>query len=366
MSDNVIQLSQRKPIKTNSLGCLTQSFSTSRRHQEDVFWLKENAELLNIFECTNVDRAGLDLQTYATFYSDLPERLRFFPQYYRFMLSLALDLEALGMTGTVAEELCVFAHLSGLAKGELSDLQRGEAMRLLARRGIHLEDGDALTERLHHFINHSATFAIPNRKAAYELTHIVFYLSEYGRKDPEIGKAAIDSLIFAGILAHMEQNADILSEVCVALRFAGQVPPKVWETWLKQVVRGFDRSGDTGGASDHYHEYLVANWACAAMGEASFNGSYSPKGQSFYSPVMPLGAMRSLSEALHDSAAARRSDWAGMKGQLFDRLPLDVAAHIDTVAGATPKFDAFFEHFARAAQISAKALPTKPDFVGGR
>ena len=78
-----------------------------------------------------------------------------------------------------------------------------------------------LNDRLRGFARRSITFALPNKKAAYELTHIVFYLSEYGRRDPEVGQAFIDSLHFAGTLAFLELNLDLLAEICIALRFAG-------------------------------------------------------------------------------------------------------------------------------------------------
>jgi hypothetical protein len=86
-----------------------------------------------------------------------------------------------------------------------------------------------LNDRLLHFINCAETFALPNKKAAYELTHIVFYLSEYGRRDPHLDNRAIQSLNFVGILAYLDQNADLLAEVCIALRYAGQAPSKIWE-----------------------------------------------------------------------------------------------------------------------------------------
>ena len=61
-----------------------------------------------------------------------------------------------------------------------------------------------LQARLHRFINHSATFELPNSKAVYMLTHIVFYLSEYCRSDTKISVDAVQSLIFCGILAHLD------------------------------------------------------------------------------------------------------------------------------------------------------------------
>jgi hypothetical protein len=60
-----------------------------------------------------------------------------------------------------------------------------EAQRLMARRDMAPKGEDAtLEDRARYFMGRSDTFALPNKKAAYELTHLVFYLSEYGRCDP--------------------------------------------------------------------------------------------------------------------------------------------------------------------------------------
>ncbi len=350
MSNNVISLSQHFRPKASGLSTLAHRFSSQRRDQNDVFWLKENAEFLSILECTGQSIDHVDLEKYAAFYQSLADHIAFFPQYYRFQTSIALDLEALGLEGTTAEQLCVFVAEQGLAENELSDLQRGEAMRLLARKGIKISGEAALRDRLHAFMDQSANFAVPNRKIAYELTHIVFYLSEYGRKDPELSEKAVQSLMFTGILAHLEENADLLSEVCVALRYAGRVPPKAWETWIAGVVSGFDRSAATAPvAQDSYHEFLVANWAIAAMGKTPFSGAYGDVEQGFVSPVATLGAMRSVSEALFEMRAPRHRSWDVMQGQLMHALSDDVAQHLENVIVSCPDFAAFFEHFARPA-----------------
>ncbi|MGB7318111.1 MAG: hypothetical protein WBC85_09120 [Planktotalea sp.] len=360
MSDNVVALFQHFKPETNSLGALAHSFSTTRRDHNDVYWLKENSELLNILECTHQEVSAQDIECYRSFYQSLPDRLAFFPQYYRFLTSIALDLEALGMEGTVAQQLCHFVDRQGLAMAELSDLQRAEAQRLLARRDIAQDGSAALSARLHEFMDHTTSFAIPNRKAAYELTHIVFYLSEYGRRDPELSEKACKSLLFTGILAHLEENADLLAEVCVALRYAGRTPPKEWERWVETVVQGFDLSvGQADPAFDNYHEYLVANWACAEMGAPNLSGVYSGSGQTFLSPVAPLGAMRAVSETLFELRSPRLTSWDRMERRLTDALPDVVAEHLKRVASACPEFSAFFEHFSRTAHPSAQAHSIK-------
>lgn len=225
---------------------LAQCFARHRRIGDDVFWLKENAEFLNVHETSGKRLTAQALSAYEVFYHDVENRLRFFPQYYRFLLSITLDLEALGFEGEKGPALCAWTHEAQLVDAELSDLQRAEAARLLARGGIgEMKLDEALSARLRRFISHSATFSLPNKKAAYELTHIVFYLSDYGRRDPDIGAEAVRSLMFAGTLALIDENADLLAEVCLALRAARQTVPEMWEDWVHAVSAQFQVIAET-------------------------------------------------------------------------------------------------------------------------
>ncbi|KAG1715512.1 hypothetical protein GQR58_000483 [Nymphon striatum] len=185
---NVIKLNV--PSRFNSAedreAALLCSFAGHRRFGDDVFWLKENAEVLNVLESTGAQPTQAALEAHMPFYASVEKRLSFFPQYYRFLLSITLDLEELGVQGNKGDHLCEWISREGLPGAELSDLQRMEAKRLLARRGVDAFPNDkGLEDRMREFISRSATFSMPNKKAAYELTHTVFYLSEYGRKDPE-------------------------------------------------------------------------------------------------------------------------------------------------------------------------------------
>ncbi|MEX0282799.1 MAG: hypothetical protein AB3N13_16580, partial [Arenibacterium sp.] len=163
---NVIQLNvpRHNRSRKDRLSDLIASFAGHRRIDEDVFWLKENAELLNILECTRTSLHQDALSPHQRFYDGVENRIEFFPQYYRFILSICLDLEELGMPGSKGEKLAQWIAHQGLAESELSDLQRGEAERLLARRGVVLPSREAgLRDRLHNFMARSTTFSMPNR-----------------------------------------------------------------------------------------------------------------------------------------------------------------------------------------------------------
>jgi hypothetical protein len=349
---NIIALNvpPRRQRLSERTGALVSVFARDRRIQEDVFWLKENAELLNILECTG-QNPGLDtLSPLAGFYEKLGERLGFFPQYYRFLLSIGLDLEDLGMGGDKMEQLCHHVTTSGLPEAELSDLQRAEARRLLARRNVVARAADAgLNDRLRSFIGRSATFALPNKKAAYELTHIVFYLSEYGRRDPALDSDALVSLEYAGILAYLDQNLDLLAEVCVAQRQAGQQPSPIWELAVCDSLMRFDlASNDHAPLSDDYHQYLVSTWATLMMGRDD-SGMAVPEGRcQFHKPQGPDGALRAMSAALLSLEDQRAGDWGRMRSVVTEVMSEEAFAVLQGAEASSPRFDAFFEGFARA------------------
>ncbi|MCX7559553.1 hypothetical protein OS190_08210 [Sulfitobacter sp. F26204] len=334
-----------------NLQILVNAVATERRLPDDVFWLKENAELLGVLASTQAHRAPLDLTPYAEFYERIDQQLRFFPQYYRFYLSLCLDLEDLGFDGNKGEALCHWVARKELAQAELSDLQRGEACRLLARRGA----GDVLTrtkvaQRLRSFSERVETFALPNKKAAYELTHIVFYLSDYGKTDPALSAATLTSLEFAGVLAFLDQNHDLLAEVCIALTFAGTTPNRAWIRTIEkthgQILPTAGRAEET--KQDAYHAYLMTGWAQAVSGETGFDAPVPNGPLYFRATSRPVSALRPLSECLYELGARRSGDWASMRGRIMPLLARQSRDILQATEASTGKFDVFFEAFARA------------------
>lgn len=349
---NIIALNvpPRRQRLSERADALIDLFATGRRIQDDVFWLKENAELLSILECTGTPVAQSALAPHVDFYAGLAERLQFFPQYYRFLLSIGLDLEDLGMPGEQMEGLCYRVARLGLPDAELSDLQRAEARRLLTRRGVSCTAADrGLDVRLRAFIGRPETFALPNKKAAYELTHIVFYLSEYGRCDPCLDDQALRSLEYAGILAYLDQNIDLLAEVCVAMRQAGRQPDAVWIDAVRHATADFSVTthADIAGADD-YHEYLVANWANRALGFDDTSAAVPVGRASFCRTAFTPGALRGVSSALLAAAQTRSTDWSHMSDYIFSMLDDDAAIVLEQTIGSTTQFEPFFEVFARA------------------
>lgn len=325
---------------------LVRCFSTQRRSDNDVFWLKENAELLNILECASNRETRVRLEDYMPFYEGIERRLFFFRQYYRFYLSICMDLEDLGVQGEKAACLAQWAKKHKLAEGELSDLQRAEARRLLARRNIELRD-DGLSDRLRAFAQDSARFAMPNTKIAYELTHIVFYLSEYGRRDPDLQPEALESLRNVGLLAFIDQNMDLLAEVCISLRYANDPVPDVWEQALAVSMRGYRFVADGfDGAHDDYHAYFVGAWWSMLAGQGGFHRQIPVGNLSIQSTRTP-GVMRRLSQIMYADECLARLSWSSARPSILAALPPEEGAILRQAEQSTQGFDKFYEGFAR-------------------
>ncbi|MEP4035640.1 hypothetical protein [Pseudophaeobacter sp.] len=363
--------------RVDNLSHLISALSKHRHSREDVYWLKENAELLNVLECTgeatgatgagagDLSELGAELCPDAlaplqSFYKDADRHLCFFKQYYRFILSICMDLEDLGLAGTPSrgEDLAHWVMQQDLPEHELSDLQRAEARRLLARRGL-AGDFAGLDDRLHGFVDNTAQFAVPNRKAAYELTHIVFYLSDYGRRDPGLSAAAVHSLNHVGLLAFLDQDADLLSEVCVSLRYCSEMPSKVWEDWLQLHHQGFalieaGRAGAPALHRDDYHMFLVSSWHQALTGEASFHQRVPTGALRFQRPARQ-GILHHLSHAAYQ-LEGQSGDWQKLRPQISDGLSEGDYRLLCEAENSFDGFGTFFEGFARRGTIQQQPV----------
>lgn len=344
-----VKFSSPKTRKSEGIENLTTCFAQYRRSQEDVFWLKENGELLNILETSGTSVSPDALEVYQEFYDTIEDRFAFFPQYYRFLISITADLEDLGLVGDRAERLIDKAQKNGLIDAELSDLQRAEARRLYARRmgqGAHADLGARLLD----FTARTETFAIPNKKAAYEPTHIVFYLTDYGRQTFDFPSETITSLLYVGLVALIDQNADLLAEVCLALRYAGEVPPEQWEHWAEAQLDWIAiEAGESVSIHDNYHEYFVLNWYAACSGAPAFEAPYAEGRTGFYKTQNGPSALSGLSRVIYQMGSERQTDWHVMRGHVADQLDPTQVEIIEFANQSSDQFDAFFEGFARVA-----------------
>lgn len=362
---NVVSLRRAEPIGfIRAQNDLVDLFANRRRKRRDAFWLKENAELLQILAATqgycpqHQAEGGFvpDLSAYADFVHNMVDELRFFPQYYRFYLSMALDLSALGLPGVPVVEVARIILDQRLAVGELSDSHRGEARLLLSRAGFAgaMTEGDedaALTARLTAFAEEPALFCLPNRQLAYALTHTVFHASDYGRKSLTRSAGRRLALMHAGIIAWLEDNLDLLAEVSIALDQSAETVPAIWRDVIAEAASRM--TGDTGPVAgpfdDDYHEYLVVNWAVAANGAAPFATQMPQEARFFHRPKAATSALREMSLSLLDMGPGRTGDWARMRWRLWPKLSATARAQIEAIE-TLPEFEGFFHGFARAGQ----------------
>lgn len=326
---------------------LVEMLALRRRNRHDPFWLKENAELLQILAATGA--RDVDLSPLEGFSRALMSELRFFPQYYRLFLSMAVDMAALGLPGVPALEMADHVISQGLAEAELSDTHRKEVDLLLRRAGADVPVDQALEDRLHRFARASHLFCLPNRRAAYDLTHIVFHACDYGRKTLAPDAARRLGLIHVGMVAWLEENLDLLAEVVLALSFSGEAVP---ENWQRAISRGVGLASFAPGFEgarfdDDYHQYLVLNWAMTTLGGMAFEAGVPQNARLIQMPKPLSSALRELSLALMELGDERRADWATMRWRLWPGLSAAARQRVEAIE-ALPEFEGFFQVFARA------------------
>jgi len=160
------------------------AFAELRNEGLSFSFLKENGELLSIAASSGLRITPQSLQIYKEFYDKVVSLVKLYPSFFRFFLAITQDLETLGMPGKQGEVLCDYVLKNHLYAFDTSDTRRMEIISLLARSGREpdLQDDtrEALEKRLHCFFNNSDRFVKFNRPFFYELTHLIFYLTNYG------------------------------------------------------------------------------------------------------------------------------------------------------------------------------------------
>lgn len=355
----IVNLAARRVVQPRPDETLVTAIAQGRWPTDSVYWLKEIAEVLSVLEETGGTATPAMHDALAGPLSGLGARMTFFPQYYRFFLAIALSAEALGLLPQGrAGELGDWVVDQGWPDSELNDLNRAEVRYLLRRAGCRDADDPDLDRRLHRFMERPATFAIPNRKAAYELTHLVFYLSDHGRRDPGLSAAVLQSLRHAGTLAFLEQNADLLAEICLCLLYAGQEIPELWLGLVAETAKSFAFQAKSGMAeNDDCHCLFVCHWLLGKVGLAAFQfrAPMPGPGQSLIvrAPQPVALPLREVSMYLLGLGAGRSGDWVGMRDPLSNALSPAARQIVMQAEAADDQFDEFFAAFARSQRVGA-------------
>ena len=117
---------------------LVRAFANGRNNKVDFSFLKENGELLCIARSQGFLMEPRAQEFYQGFYSQAQSLLELYPQYYRFILGLVLDLEDLGLSGNVGRQICEQVRSDNLLAYDTSDIRRLEAIHLLGLSLIHI------------------------------------------------------------------------------------------------------------------------------------------------------------------------------------------------------------------------------------
>lgn len=356
------------------LAPLLNAFAHQRRRLGDAYWLKENAELLGILAALGQRLTQDELAIYQPFLDRAEGMIGFHPQYYRTILGVVTALEGLGHPGTLGARISDRVLAEGWIDTEVNDLQRAEVRHLLARNGRVVEV-EGLDARLMRFATRPATFALPNPRAAYDLLHAVFYLSDYGRRPLDLPEAAVQSLLYLGCLAHLEQNGDLLAEVLLALRYCGQPMPPLWLAQVQAETQAFRiETQPCRDSSDAYHIFLVNQWLIGTIGGSAFGvPSFGPgrtnnltnsltntmSPMSFRLARAVISPLREWSQALDRLGDRRCTDWMRLRALCAPHLSEQALAIADAGAEGSPGFAGFLASFARAGRLGAAPEPRR-------
>lgn len=285
------------------------AFADTRHPGLSFPYLKENGELLSIAASSNIKMAPESLDLYTDFYENILSLIDLYPPFFRFFLAIALDLEALGMPGNKGEILSDYVLKKDLYAQETSDTRRLEILNLLARTGrepdFHSDSRANLERRVQGFLNAPDRFVKFNRPFFYDLTHIIFFMTNYGKIEIDYSEALIQSLTNIGLLAFLDDDFDLLAEICLCFLFLGEEAPSIWqiacETAFNDLTISYQepQSHSSGSIVDEYHIYFVINWLMKFSGKAAFPHKLKSGIPVFSKPQTNTSALASLSHKLH-------------------------------------------------------------------
>jgi len=286
-----------------------EAFAVKRNPTLSFPFFKENGELLSITSnlgCLADPRA---LDAYQEFYDNASILMECYPQYYRFFLGIVLDLENLGLQGNMGATLCEMTSDKSLLFYDTSDLRRMEAILLLSnRRELTANEQDLRTStynNINNFIARPEHFTKFNRPFFYDLTHFIFYLTDYGRNPFPLENSPLECLHYIGLLALLDNDEDLLAEVAICLNYMGHEIPSFWDkelTGFKNKIRiVYDETVQSAlnPAVDEYHSYFVLNWYYGVIGQDIFTERFNGRTPNFALPPKPTSLLSKISTYVH-------------------------------------------------------------------
>jgi len=307
-------------------------------------YLKENGELLSITQTSGLSLSNRSLDLYRNSYDKLVEYYKLYPAFIRFFWAFALDLERLGMKGDISQTLTHKVLEDRVFDFETSDTRRWEYINLMGYSGREVpfrhDSREALEARTCAFFDEPDRFTKYNRPLFYDLTHIIFFWTNYGKTPFSPSDSLMTSLSYMGLLSYLDQDTDLLAEICLCFQFLGQSPPHSWlelcfEDLTTIHVQGLDTAMTPAHRSqDEYHIYVVLNWLRAFNGLPSFDISVPSGTPLFLKAKASLSTLATLSAKLHQHVMARRSVYIPQIGR--QTFSSEQTYFIDRALDSTP------------------------------
>jgi len=317
-------------------------------------FLKENGELLGIAANTGFLIEPRALELYQNFYDNALKLTEFYPQYYRFMLGMTLDLEKVGMRGQQAQNIARHVCDEGLVLFDTSDTRRLETLTMLRQiRPLSDTQNDALRvvlDNVDQLISNPNWYTKFNKPLFYDLTHIIFFLTNNGNSELPLKNDIYPCLMFMGLLSLLDNDADLLGEICICLEYIGRDIPPYWDEFLQSHLNEIEvsYSGTVSSALntavDEYHIYFVLNWYQAIRNRTSFHTAFDGRTPSF--------SLRESSQSILSKLAARNHEFtfgkmAGSKTleDCISGLNVDESNHWDKTMDSTSLSESLLEQF---------------------
>ena len=332
------------------------AFAIKRNDKLSLAYLKENGELLSIAASSDLLLEPAALEHYRSFYANALKTCEFYPQYFRFILGIVLNLEDLGCQGDTGKQICEFVASQGYLDFETADLRRLEILTLLARRrtegAVERKCRKQIIENVDNFISKPDHFVIYNKPLFYELTHFIFFLTNFGENIIPLKNSPIECLTNAGILALLDDDMDLLSEICICFNFLGEKPPAFWEQYvedsLSKITITFDTSvaSAMNNATDEYHIYFMMNWLLALRKLPTFTEKFNGRTPYFSLPHREPSVLSILSDALYKTQVMQSMPDNECLGALIKLSPKNKALLSNAMA-STPQTKTLLSKYSR-------------------
>jgi len=332
------------------LSCV-KAFAVARHGGISFSFLKENGELLAIANSCGLSMSSEALGLYAELYDKIDKLCHLYPPFHRFFMAIALDLEDLGMPGQKGTELLDYVVKHKFYAADTSDTRRMEIINLLSRRGrvpnFEMDSQKALLKRVIGFLEKPNGFIKFNRPLFYEFTHLIFYITDYGQDNPPCSNKIFQSLNHIGMLAYLDNDIDLLAEVCLCYIFLKRPAPEIWikvcASGLRDIHVTFKSRNDLKNTppTDDYHIYFVNNWLMSLSGKEAFQEDYKNGVPIFTHQKAKKSTLSKIFQVLHPMMLENTKMSSNVLRAL-DFLSVEDTIHLKSALSISPNGDEFF------------------------